>query len=271
MADVPHFEPVFPAHAIEHCAIAVIFDQELPQKGFQNVLDRAAPAFRDAGYEQIAPTATIQFDVATGRVGPMTGLPPTNYLSPDRSTNFLVAPNSIYTQTGRYVRWQPFIGQVEDLVIPLIVEYNKLVSITGIQLQYLDRFYWTGSWDTFKWQNLVQEKSGLVVPVAGEFVREWHCHSGWFELPPANPLRRLVNVNIDVVEAIRPGDEAGPRPSVGILTLMRDHIVPAVGPPKIGMEPDIILPTLEKLHRDLKNMLSRVISIEMAERIGLQS
>jgi uncharacterized protein (TIGR04255 family) len=270
MPEIARFEPIFPAHAIERCSITIMFDQELPAKAFQKVLDQAMPVFRNAGYENVGLVVGVSFDARTGRVGPITGPAPANYISADRSTNFLLAPNSLSIQTGRYVRWRPFIGQFNEMIGPIVPGYSDTINIQGVQLEYLDRFFWMGNWDDIEWRSLLKEGSEFIAGVARQARRQWHCHTGWFE-PMTAELRRLVNVNLDVADAVRPG-EAEARPSVGILTLIRDHVPTNPGEPvPHPIEPDTVVPSLENLHRDLKILLSRIITTHMTDRIQLHA
>jgi uncharacterized protein (TIGR04255 family) len=269
MPETLAFEPIFPAHAIERCATTIYFDQQLPAKVFQKVIERADALFRNAGYER-GGAFGVNVDAATGQVSPIgESISPANYVSPDRSNNFLVTSNALSMQTGRYVRWEPFIGQFEELMVPLVSLSADVVSIAGIQLDYLDRFFWTGNWENFDWRGLLQDKSDFVTDMARRTGRQWHCHSGWFEECVA-PIRRLVNVNIDVVDAIRLGHPE-PSPSISILTLFRDHIPVAPGQPvSTGIQSATLVAALGELHRDLKILLSRIITAAAAERIGLR-
>jgi hypothetical protein len=127
MNDQPQFEPIFPSHAIERCGAAITFSEALPTKVFQKVVEQVQARFRTFGLESIvgAPgtgTFGFQFDMASGRAVPLTptpGLGPAIFATPDRSTQFIVAPNSMTARTTSYVRWSPFAGQIEALLLPL--------------------------------------------------------------------------------------------------------------------------------------------------------
>jgi uncharacterized protein (TIGR04255 family) len=269
MPEIFAFEPIFPAHAIERCATTIYFDQQLPAKAFQKVIERADTLFRNAGYER-GGAFGVNVDVATGRVSPVgDSISPASYISPDRSNNFLVTSNTLSMQTGRYIRWEPFVGQFEELMVPLVDLSADVVSITGIQLDYLDRFFWTGDWENFDWRSLLQDRPDFLTDMARQTGRQWHCHSGWFEERVA-PVRRLVNVNIDVVDAVRHG-RPEPSPSISILTLFRDHIPVTPGQPvATGIQAGTLVAALGELHGDLKILLSRIITTAAAERIGLR-
>src|ERR1700692_588425 len=99
----------------------------------------------------------LQFDMATGKTIPLSGPGPMIFSSPDRATQFILTQNSLSARTGRYVRWEPFAGQIEDLILPLITLYTDVVSIQNVQLDYLDRFLWSGNWSDFDWKKLIRD------------------------------------------------------------------------------------------------------------------
>jgi uncharacterized protein (TIGR04255 family) len=281
MNDHPHFEPMFPSHAIERCVATVTFAEALPAKAFQKAIDRARNPLRNAGLEA-SPTAAamvgIQID-ASGRTSPLTGPGPSIFMTADRAVQLIVAPNSLALRTGRYVRWEPFAGQIDELVLPFIDDFVDVLSISNIQLEYLDRFLWIGDWSTFQWRDLLRADGEFVASKAAAAPTQWHTHSGWFQHEPG--FRRLVNVNIDVAETIQTpidsvseGSPAIPAtvPSVGILTLMRDD-QPGQAPEqpaKYDSSPTVQA-GFEQLHRELKGLLGDIITPQMATRIGLRA
>lgn len=266
MTNKPQFEPIFPAHSIERCSIIVMFDQALPAKAFENAMNAATRSLRNAGLELInQQVAGFQFDVATGRFGPATGPRPVILTSPDRATNFILTQNALTVQTGKYVRWQPLIGQFEELILPIVANYSNVISIAGVQLDYLDRFFWTGDWLSFDWRSLLRPDSGYLAQRAAAANLQWHSHAGWIENVDKT-LKRFINVNIDVADVVRPGLSA--RPSIGILTLIQDRVDPGTTP-KGEIRPDAIHGRLELLHTELKSLLANIISAEMAARIGM--
>jgi uncharacterized protein (TIGR04255 family) len=268
MNDSPHFEPVFPSHAIERCVATIAFAQELPAKAFQRVLERARANFRNAGLESMGtPAFSIQVDIASGRTTPLEGHRPSIFATSDQAMQFIVAPNNLSVRTGRYVRWQPFTGQIEELMLPLMDGYIDVVSIASIQLEYVDRFLWTGDWTSFNWRDLLKEDGMFVAGRASGARAQWHTHSGWFD--EISGGRRLVNVNIDVADIVR---SDGVFPSIAILTLMRDVVPEQVVGQEVRYGDRVSVQSgLEQLHNQLKALLGQIITAPMAQRIGLTS
>jgi uncharacterized protein (TIGR04255 family) len=270
MNDTPHFEPIFPSHAVERCGASIIYAQDMPGKAFQKISTAAATIFRDAGFEAlqnatgVVSHVSIQVD-AQGRVSPLSGPAPALYTSPDKGTQFIASANSITVRTGRYVRWEPFIGQFEELLLPLHQIYSDVVTVQSLQLDYSDRFLWTGSWEDFDWKLLLRDDAQFVAGRAASVQGPWHSHSGWFESGARS--RRLVNVNIDLSEVINPASGLN-APSVAILTLLRDDMTVPEDP--IYTDGASVQSGLEQLHNELKTLFEQIITVPMAQRIGLR-
>jgi uncharacterized protein (TIGR04255 family) len=283
MTDQPHFEPMFPSHAIERCVATVMFAESLPAKAFQRAVELARNVARNVGLEALPASAAMigfQFDALSGRTTPVTGPGPNIFMTADRAMQLIVAPNSLALRTGRYVRWQPFAGEIDELMLPLLDSFVDVLSIANIQLEYLDRFLWTGKWSTFHWPELLRADGQFVAGKASSASVQWHSHSGWFEEQPG--FRRLINVNIDVGDVVPVPTDSQPEgsavtppaiPSVGILTLMRDDQSswpPEGGPAKYDGSPSVQA-GLEQLHNGLKSLLGQIITPQMAARIGLRT
>ena len=74
--------------------------------------------------------------------------------------------------------------------------------------------------------------------------------------------RRLVNVNVDVVEILTPPQAA--KPSIGIYTMMQ------INPGQADLKPQFpVLENLDQLHLSLKELLGKLIVKDMADRIEL--
>jgi uncharacterized protein (TIGR04255 family) len=270
MADDARFEPILQSHAIERCSAVVVFDQPVPDKVFARVRSDAEGRLRQAGFAEVNPGLGVQIDMTTGRVGPAKGVGPVQFTTADRGLTIVMMPNAVIWQTSRYVRWDPFIGQFESLVMPLVTAYSDVVSGSAIQLDYLDRFFWTGDWESFDIERLIQLDSGMIASRASKADREWHSHSGWFE-HHEDGVRRLVNANIDVVEQ-SPPPGTHPMPSVGIYTMVQDQISATAAPEILtALQQESPIERLEKQHKALKRLLSEIIIPAMSDQIGLNS
>ncbi|MBA9069890.1 uncharacterized protein (TIGR04255 family) [Methylobacterium sp. RAS18] len=269
MTGEPEFIPILPAHAIERCGISVLFDQPLPEKIYTRLRDSAVEALRKVGLAaQQQQGLSIMFDTQTGNITPQitSALGPTQFVSNDGAAQLFYAPNSLVWHTNRYIRWDPFISQFESVTSFLLDNFLQSVSLASIQIEYWDRFLWTGKWNSIAYEKLLDANAPVSRPPA-QSVKEWHSHAGWFER--SDGLRRLINVNVDASDYAAPTQDLVP--SVGIYTMLRDEMN-APGFQRVTPEeqsPTYLMDRLEKMHVASKNVLASTITGAMKDRIGL--
>lgn len=273
MAGPGHFEPIFPAHAIERCTASVFFHEVIPGKLLQRMRDDAAPIASAMGLAQTFEPATFGFPInlVANQMIRIDGAGAGNarFTSDDESLSLAISSNVLIWQTLSYVRWDPFIGQFDELVAPLIARIAEIVPISVVKLEYVDRFFWSSDdWESIDYAQLLDPSSDIIAHRGPKAGREWHSHVGWFQ--PMSDRRRLINVNVDVV-ALPRGDDHEPRPSVGILTMAQDQqAAPAAMLPPTWAEEQRATEVLDEQHRLLKAMLGGVITAEAAGKIGLR-
>lgn len=270
MSPDPHFAPVLSQHAIERCAAAVGLKPALPEKAFVRLIEAAAKDLETRGFSKQVVSA---FGVEVGPDGQFKALAPSPNMpqafgSSTRSEHLTISPEGFNWTSSSYVRWQPFIGGFEQIVLPFLTRALETVSVNAVKLEYWDRFYWSGNWSNFDPSRLLK-KSDYAAGLLGR-PREWHSHVGWFE--PIEAYRRLVNVNIDVVEMTTSPDIA-PRPSIGIYSSLTDQAnVSGYGEtPEQALNERFVIERLEAQHLALKEILGHIITDEMSNRIGLFS
>lgn len=259
------FRPIFPAHAIERCSVTLAFASEVPEKALKRIVAEATPKVVELGLRPGQQPIGFQVDALTGKVTPVNGGGPTNFVSPDNQQHLALLPNAITWATQQYVRWAQFKSQFTKVASFAVDQYESLISLSSIQLEYWDRFIWTGDWGDFDARQLLDDKSQLVAPKAFDSPKEWHNHVGWFEDFPDG--RRLRNVNVDVVGLTEL--RGGTRPSVGIYTMARDQVSQDSGQQLFEAKP--VSARLDALHKDLKTTLKALICSGISERIGLDS
>jgi uncharacterized protein (TIGR04255 family) len=270
MTENPNFVPVLPAHAIERCGITIIYDQGLPDKIFQRVRKDIVSGLKLAGlHAQPQQGISISFDAKTGAITPAPNpvFGPMQFVSNDGASQLVFAPNSLVWHTTRYIRWQPFIGEFEAVVGPIISSFLNYVSISSISIEYWDRFIWTGSWENIDYAGILNFEGGLINRPPATIDKEWHSHLGWFER--SELARRLINVNVDIHDFLTA--TAGISPSVSIYTLLRDELS-APGYGRAGsaeIDYTALINCLDELHVASKLVLARTITGDMKDRITL--
>jgi uncharacterized protein (TIGR04255 family) len=265
------FAPISPNHAIERCTATVAFLPNLPDKSFIAIADESAQMLARLGFSA-QQMMTLGFRVGPGgRVSPQEApiAAPRVFQSATGGLAITISPQGVVFTTGSYVRWQPFIGELERLVIPMTAKFRSVVSVSAVRLEYWDRFVWAGDWTTFRARELIRDSSSYVAPAALTKDQPWHSHTGWFDRA-TDKLRRLVNINIDVSELIR-DPHLPAQPSVGIYSsLMEQANVPDfVRTPDSELDDVFIVDRLEKQHVALKEILGDIIVEEMATRVSL--
>lgn len=136
-----------------------------------------------------------------------------------------------------------------------------------MKLEYWDRFIWSGTWEDMRLLELL-EKSDYVAWGAVRPNKPWHSHCGWFDLNE-NGTKRLVNINLDAVD-FRAGPNGLPKPSIGIYTMIQDVFVSL---PDVHLDVEVagVAAHTELVHKDLKELLTHLITREMQERVSLNS
>lgn len=270
MVEKPQFEPFFPAHAIERCGVVVVFKEPIPDKAFRKLADGQKGRLSNLGVTPVqSQSVGFMIDAANGKVVPTDNLGPTNFASADQSISLNLFPNAMTFANANYVRWSPFLSQFNAIAGGVLGSYLDSVSVSIIKLEYWDRFFWTGDWGTFEPSQLLSEESGLVVPRPSAATREWHSHIGWFE--EVDGYRRLTNVNIDAIEAVRPREHVQ-RPSIGIYTTMQDEAnVDSYAPISSPQEIDqaTLMVRIQKLHEAMQSLFRKVITDDVASKVGL--
>lgn len=268
----PSFLPVSGVHSIERCSISVQFSHPVPPKIFRNISRTAQDSAASAGFMPAkGAMQTFKIDGATGIVKPLEEDEGIHlFSSSDETRQFIMDPTSINWTTTRYIRWKPFVGQFETFSEKILKEYLDATSIKCVQIEYWDRFNWTGDWSTFRALSLFRPDCKFIPSAAIEFNREWHNHMGWFS--QVDRMRRLTQINIDIIEVAN--NAFGSVPSVGIHSLVRDEAGVASVPDHLHADDlgiDFSRERLEKLHLASKSLLMQLICESVANQIGLES
>jgi hypothetical protein len=259
------FEPIFPNHAIERCSATFAFRDALPDKVFTALKNSHDTLIRKAGFET-QESIGVQIDVATGHVVKRHGgLFPAMYNSLDKADAIFIAPNSVTWQTVRYIMWDQFESKLETLIYHILDTFLSSVSGSLIRMEYVDCFIWSGTWDNFDSTNLLGQDSDFTCRAAQRAGREWHTHSGW--IADDDKVRRVYNVNVNAVSRRETGEI---KPAITIFTLAQDQNVEGQQTGLFDTSAEA-KGRLQSQHQDLKNLLGRVISPAMAQRIHLHS
>lgn len=270
-------------HAIERVSISFQFKEPIPSKLWQSLLGTASQALPHKGFlvskRDVMPQLVISAGAhpGKGRVAiendptaeitawtfqAVTGAEVREELSLRRS-QFIYA-------TSLYDRWSTFKARLATLLWSSLDQALSIVELDNIKLEYWDRFNFLDAPSAANYSELLRADSKYISGFCLNETDLWHNHIGFFS-PPGPSKRRLVNLNIDVLDLIvdtRPAnadaDEVVQR-SVGIYSMAQDTLggdQSSAG--AVGLEP-----TLDDMHASLNKLLADVITSAMADRISL--
>lgn len=261
------FEPIHAAHAIEQVVFALQFDRPIEDAMFAEVR-KAAEQFKSELPGQIE----IQgFALMLTTAGPV---PNAGFLfrrvAPDGTVeNELRVDNSSVTfRTMLYTRWDAVWSQASKFFKALVPIYATQVRISGISINYVDKFAWSGNLTACKPSLLLRAESKYLCPHVFEAKDFWHSHTGAF-IRVDNNTKRLLNVNVDYLDENRSGEVSR---VVAITTVLTDQLNQPGYDPYVAEGSDIIKfvdDHMQGMHVFGKSVFGNIINDEMSRRIAL--
>jgi uncharacterized protein (TIGR04255 family) len=285
--------PAHTDHAIETVTVTLQFQEQIPQKPWSAMLARASVGMPAAGFNVM----TDEAEVSLGPT-PLSGLPGAGVIqgmvfgpggalfgpAPPGLTQQIgrafrhVADNDVREQvtlhrnrflysTKNYSGWTVLRNRIEELLGSFTQEAVRSTDLKLVKLEYWDRFRWSEQGEPANYRDLLRADSRHLPRFPFESNELWHSHIGYFE-PPGLNLRRLINVNVDVMdlrEALSGKDEPAERRSVGIYSMAQDEFLGETSVDANGGT----FSTLNDLHDKLGTVLLDIITDEAAQRIHL--
>jgi uncharacterized protein (TIGR04255 family) len=275
-ADPGHFEPMHAAHAIEQVAFVLQVDRSLEDTQLGEAVAAVQEQFGGAAGE-LPGRADIQ--TMTFSFGPLghlgQGPVPTGGRVYNRTrqdgtleSELRVERLSIVYRTTAYTRWADIWGRARRYFATLLPVYTQVGTITAINLNFQDKFFWDGDIALCRPAALLRPQSNYVCPHVYAARDLWHSHTGAFSRADAN-TKRLLNVNLDCL------DETATPPQrrfVAITTGLTDQLnqsgytVTALHGADAVNYLDQHLPVLHNLSKDT---FRNVINDAMCQRIAL--
>ncbi|TXN41415.1 hypothetical protein FV232_19770 [Methylobacterium sp. WL30] len=285
------WQPAHETHAIERVTVTLMFAEHISTKPWQMLLPLATRDLSKLGFQaapdapqlaqnlpQSAPgVAQLVINiganpVAFGNVGG--GIPFSRnfqYIEAGEARDeIIVARNMFLFTTTFYGGWASLRNRFAEALNNHISIALNTVNIGAIKIEYWDRFVSEDSADAADYKGLLDIASKYVPKFGFETEGLWHSHVGLF-VEPGSSERRLVNLNIDVVD-IAEAPEAGAvmaepaqKRSVGIYSMVQD--TPRPGAPLESAA--AIYSTLDEMHTILKVVLADAITDAASDRIAL--
>ena len=267
-----YFEPIHAAHAIEQVAFILQMEPPLAHESFSQICEIAKQFKTEADMPGQSEFKTLAF--AFGPTMPQHSPPPSplvlNRIAADGTPEkeLRVDVNSISFTTFRYTRWEAAWSQARRYFEILVPTYIENTKIAAMGLNYIDKFKWVGELSECKTNILMRTGSKYLCPHIFEADDFWHSYTGAF-IRADKSTKRLLNVNVDYLDEIRPDNI---RRVVAITTVLTDLMnQPGYDPIEINAKGAInfLDSRMQNLHVFGKEVFGNIISDEMSKRIAL--
>jgi uncharacterized protein (TIGR04255 family) len=172
-----------------------------------------------------------------------------------------VRPAFISCNCMAYDRWATVKPQVINLLYPFLTAAGREIKAVG--LQYQDAFNIEGELDQTVITSLFRQDSALLPTHLLATSSLWHSYQGWFSASPEN-RKILNNVNVDM-------QEQTPNHLARINGQHRVFSVSSDGKVSRPIKQEDLENALDHLHKENKDVLRKILSDEMLDRIGFEA
>lgn len=269
-----HFEPIHDAHAIEHVVFVLQIDPPLDDARFVEVRKNAEQFMGDlpgrVDMQALMRLAIGIPGVAVPAASPSPFGTAFNRSRPDGTVEneLRIDRNSITFRTLLYTRWDAVWKQARKYFDVLVPKYVLQSRITGMSLNYVDKFIWIGDPSECKPTQLLRTGSKYLAPHVFELSDFWHSHTGAF-LRSDQQTKRLLNINVDYLEENLPENN---RRVVAITTILTD-MMNQPNYSALEVTPDtateVLSTHMQELHAFGKMTFANIINDEMSKRVAL--
>ncbi|MBI3774593.1 MAG: TIGR04255 family protein [Gammaproteobacteria bacterium] len=268
------FEPIHEAHSIEQVLFVLQFERPIDDVNFAEAL-KIAEQFQN----ELPGRAEIQgFELAIGApviVGPIPLGPSIGSvfrrIGPDGTVQneLRLQRTSMTFRTSLYTRWDAVWTQTLKYFSDIIIKYAAQTRMSGISLNYVDKFAWVGGVTECRPNLLLRQGSSYLCPHVYAAKDLWHSHTGSF-LRVDDKIKRLLNINVDYLDEHPP---TGSRRVVTITTVMSD-LINQLGYAATEIPTNNVVEFVDahmrQLHDFGKEVFGQIINDEMCKRIALK-
>lgn len=272
-------------HAIERVALSFSFSEPVPTRPWQSILENVSKASAQAGFDSaplpeemaLAPGAPQIFQIQIGVRG-AAGIPTagpggklfTRTTGENASEQLAVNRSQINYATTRYDGWDAFREHSISTMKDCMGEALPLVPLRSVRLEYWDRFVYHGAVGA-NYAEIFRDGSRHVPRFPFGTEELWHTHIGYFTRA-SYALRRLINVNLDMLDLAQPEIAAASdaaemvmRRSAGIYSMAEDQFESEKSPRDIAEA----MRAIEEMHSELKAVFSDLVTDSVGAKIGL--
>jgi uncharacterized protein (TIGR04255 family) len=268
------FEPLHKGHSIEQCAIGLAFEGALTDDALKAVRDSIGQPAELPGRAELRGVAIPIGQAGPGviRTGGIQGFGYTRS-RPDGLTDaeLQITRNVIAFRTMTYTRWAQLLNECLPYFNAALPHYLATGRLTQVSINYVDKFISSEPPEKCRPADILKKGSPYVAPGVFDAEDLWHSHAGFFKRLDES-TKQLTTINVDyLVETLPVGKD---RTTISISTVLAHmYNQPTYTPFSVAPQdgPALVKERLEKLHALDKDVLSSIISADMARRIALQS
>lgn len=266
------WRPIKGTHAIQVASAHVSFKQPATDLMWQRIKDAAEKAAKAGGMPHREPVQSFTVALVPNALPQAPSLPVEVGVefqkrdpSGDITSKMTVLRDSVRLEEWAYTRWAGMRAKCAATLVPVLNDYLSNLLLSGITLEYADVFQTPIGNVAEDVGRIIDKGSQLISQGAFQSATPWHSHCGWFETP-APAIRRLVQMNVDVGEAVSP---MGPFKAAQLRTLLNDQFNQDGMPPFDSPPNNFVLDTLDALHVLSKSTLAKVLTIDAKTTISL--
>jgi uncharacterized protein (TIGR04255 family) len=274
MSDVLHqngkFDPIHGAHAIEQVFFIVQIERPLDDAEFSKVRQTALQFKIDDELPAITELQGFTISIGSGSPTPTQNGFMLFRTGTDGTVEkeLRIERNSVMFRTLRYSRWKDVWAEAKKYfgpIVPLFAHNNK---ITGISLNTIDKFVWSGTPSQYNASYLLRSGSNYLCPHIFQVNDLWHSHTGSF-IRVNDKTKRLLNINADSLDEKQFN---GARRVIVIATVLTDFLNQLDYEPFNVTSEDVmekVETQLQELHSFGNDVFRNILNDEMAKRIAL--
>lgn len=266
-----HFDPIHKAHSIEQVLFVVQMERPLNDEELSGIRQKAQQFITSGDLPAISENQGFIFMGFNPNPTPIQNGFVLSRILPNGTVEkeLRIERNSITFRSLDYLRWDNFWTQVKtyfEQIVPVLFSTEN--KITGISLNVIDKFVWSGESEKCNAGSLLRSESDYLCPNIFKANDLWHNHTGAF-IRVDNKTKRLLNVNVDSLDE---SQSNGSRRVVVIATVLTD-LLNQLGYESFDLNSTNAMTEIEakllELHAFSKEVFGNIINEKMSKRIAL--
>jgi hypothetical protein len=258
------YQPAAGTHAIDVCTVAIRFAAVASSDAFERIktlasaiaLENDLPATEQVGL----PPQLINAMGLPGSPMPLGVIYRRFAPNGQADVELRCEPSAVILQVRKYEGWSKLSDLLDKTILQLVPEYlSVLPAITGVQIQYDDRFLGGPAKEASPAAELFRQDTSWVTIHDRETRQQWHSHFGIF-IREHDQGRELINVNVNVNDQLQASETDRVVSLVFLVAEMFD--VPGESPLIVSQEDGVtvVRDLLGRARRRQKQLIEQVLS-----------